>query len=245
MGLAVEGLRCRYGRGAAPVVDIDVFALDRGVCGLVGVNGAGKSTLLRTLAGCRRPDGGRATVGGVDLYGRRRRTVVERIGYMPQQLDLPGELRVVEALAYASWVRDVPASVAVARNAEILEQVGLAPRARHRVRQLSGGMKRRLALAVALVTAPEVLLLDEPTTGLDPEQRAGLRAILADLGDSAVTLLSSHVMEDVVMMADHVAVLEAGRLLHVGPTAAFVEDRGGPERSAEHAFLATIAAARS
>lgn len=164
---------------------------------------------------------------------------------MPQQLDLPGELRVTEALGYASWVRDVPAGVARARNAGILEQVGLASRARDRVRQLSGGMKRRLALAVALVSDPEVLLLDEPTTGLDPEQRAGLRAILADLGSSAVTVLSSHVMEDVVMMADEVAVLEAGRLLHVGPTRAFVEEHGGPERSAEHAFLATIAAARS
>lgn len=244
MGLAVADLRCVYGRGA-PVVDIDAFAVESGVCGLVGVNGAGKSTLLRTLAGCRRPDAGRATVDGVDLYGPRRRTVVERIGYMPQQLDLPGELRVTEALGYASWVRDVPAGVARARNAGILEQVGLASRARDRVRQLSGGMKRRLALAVALVSDPEVLLLDEPTTGLDPEQRAGLRAILADLGSSAVTVLSSHVMEDVVMMADEVAVLEAGRLLHVGPTRAFVEEHGGPERSAEHAFLATIAAARS
>lgn len=245
MEVEITSLRCAYGRGAAPVVDIDAFTMARGVCGLVGVNGAGKSTLLRTLAGCRRPDGGRATVGGVDLYGRRRRSVVGRIGYMPQQLDLPGELRVVEALGYASWVRDVPATVARARNGDILERVGLASRAQDRVRHLSGGMKRRLALAVALVTEPDVLLLDEPTTGLDPEQRSDLRGILADLGSSAVTLLSSHVMEDVVMMADQVAVLEAGRLLHVGPTAAFVAERGGPDGSAEHAFLATIAAARS
>jgi ABC-2 type transport system ATP-binding protein len=241
----VTSLRCAYGRGAAPVVDIDSFAITRGVCGLVGVNGAGKSTLLRTLAGCRRPDGGRATVGGVDLYGRRRRSVVGHIGYMPQQLDLPGELRVAEALGYASWVRDVPSAVARARNVEILERVGLAPRSKDRVRHLSGGMKRRLALAVALVTEPDVLLLDEPTTGLDPEQRAGLRGILADLGTSAVTLLSSHVMEDVVTMAEEVAVIEAGRLLHVGPTPAFVDEWGGPERSAEHAFLALIARARA
>ncbi|HWJ11480.1 MAG TPA: ABC transporter ATP-binding protein [Nocardioides sp.] len=245
MGIAVAGLRCAYGRGAVPAVDIDAFEVERGVCGLVGVNGAGKTTLLRTLAGSRRPDGGRATVDGVDLYGRRRRTVIERIGYMPQQLDLPGELRVADALGYASWVRDVPAPVARARNEEILERVGLARRSSDRVRHLSGGMQRRLALAVALVTAPDVLLLDEPTTGLDPEQRAGLRGILADLGASAVTVLSSHVMEDVVLMADRVAVLEAGRLLHVGPTATFVDERGGPDRSAEHAFLATIARARS
>lgn len=245
MSIAVSDLRCAYGRGASPVVDIDAFGVEDGVCGLVGVNGAGKSTLLRTLAGCRRPAGGRVTVDGVDLYGRRRRAVVGRIGYMPQQLDLPGELRVADALGYASWVRDVPARVAGARNLAILERVGLADRARHRVRELSGGMQRRLALAVALVTEPEVLLLDEPTTGLDPEQRAGLRAILADLGTRAATVLSSHVMEDVVLMSDQVAVLEQGRLLHVGPTAAFVDERGGPERSAEQAFLVTIARARS
>ncbi len=243
MSIAVTDLRCAYGRGASPVVAIDAFGVDAGVCGLVGVNGAGKSTLLRTLAGCRRPAGGRVTVDGVDLYGRRRRTVVGRIGYMPQSLDLPGELRVADALGYASWVRDVPARVAGARNPAILERVGLADR--DRVRQLSGGMQRRLALAVALVTEPEVLLLDEPTTGLDPEQRAGLRAILDDLGTSTVTVLSSHVMEDVVLMSDEVAVLEAGRLLHVGPTGAFVDAYGGPEHSAEQAFLVTIARARS
>lgn len=245
MDLGLSGLRCAYGRSERPVVDIDALVLTRGVCGLVGVNGAGKSTLLRTLAGCRRPEGGRVTVGGVDLYGRRRRTVVDRIGYLPQQLDLPGELRVDDALSYASWVRCVPAAVARTRNARILDQVGLAARAGDRVRSLSGGMNRRLALGVALVTAPDVLLLDEPTTGLDPEQRAALRTILCDLAGSVVTLLSSHVMEDVVQMADRVAVLEAGRVLYDGPVAAFVAERGGPGASAEHAFLATIAGARS
>ncbi|NHA01651.1 ATP-binding cassette domain-containing protein [Nocardioides sp. W3-2-3] len=214
-------MRCAYGRGASPVVDIDSFGVEDGVCGLVGVNGAGKSTLLRTLAGCRRPVGGRVTVDGVDLYGRRRRTVLDRIGYMPQQAGparracgwpMPWPTRV--------WVRDVPARVAGARNPAILERVGLATRGRDRVRHLSGGMQRRLALAVALVTEPDVLLLDEPTTGLDPEQRAGLRGILAALGSSAVTVLSSHVMEDVVMMAE-----QAGRA-RGGPAAPRRPDRG-------------------
>ena len=164
---------------------------------------------------------------------------------MPQQLDLPRELRVSDALAYASWVRGVPAALAARRNAGILDRVGLGSRRDDRVGRLSGGMNRRLALAVALVTEPDVLLLDEPTTGLDPEQRAALRAILLDLDASAVTVLSSHVMEDVAQMADRVAVIEAGRVLYDGGLDQFVAERGGPGASAEHAFLATIAGSRS
>lgn len=245
MEVEVTSLRCAYGRGAAPVVDIDELTAGPGVCGLVGVNGAGKSTLLRTLAGCRRPEAGSVQVDGTALYGRGRREVVGRIGYMPQQLDLPRELRVGDALAYVSWVRGVPATTSVTRNAQLLERVGLAAKATQRVGQLSGGMNRRLALAVALVTDPDVLLLDEPTTGLDPAQRAALRGIVADLGSAAVTILSSHVMEDVAMMAERIAVLDEGRLLHVGPVGAFVDEFGGEERSAEQAFLATITRARS
>lgn len=245
MQVEVTSLRCAYGRGAAPVVDIDELTAGPGVCGLVGVNGAGKSTLLRTLAGCRRPEAGSVQVDGRALYGRGRREVVGRIGYMPQQLDLPRELRVADALAYVSWVRGVPATTSATRNAQLLERVGLSAKAAQRVGQLSGGMNRRLALAVALVTDPDVLLLDEPTTGLDPAQRAALRGIVADLGTATVTILSSHVMEDVAMMAARIAVLDEGRLLHVGPTGAFVDEFGGADRSAEQAFLATIARGRS
>lgn len=241
MGVVVDRLRCSYDRRQPPVVEIDVLDMGPGVCGLVGVNGAGKSTLLRTLAGSRRPEQGQVHVDGESLYGAGRRRVLGRIGYMPQQLDLPGEMRVADALAYASWVRGVPPGPARARNPLLLERVGLSRRAADRVGQLSGGMNRRLALAVALVTDPDVLLLDEPTTGLDPAQRAALRGIVSDLSARTVTVLSSHVMEDVAMMASRIAVLHEGRLLHVGPVDEFVAARGGPERSPEFAFLATIA----
>jgi ABC-2 type transport system ATP-binding protein len=243
MSMVVDGLRCSYARGGPPVLEVDALDLEPGVCGLVGVNGAGKSTLLRTLAGCRRPENGRVRIDEVALYGPARRTVVGRIGYMPQQLDLPGEMRVGDALAYASWVRGVPAAASRVRNPALLERVGLARESSKRVAQLSGGMNRRLALAVALVTDPDVLLLDEPTTGLDPAQRAALRGIVSDLDPTAVTVLSSHVMEDVAMMASRIVVLHEGRLRHDGPIDAFVAERGGPDASAELAFLATIAGA--
>ncbi|WP_182377501.1 ATP-binding cassette domain-containing protein [Nocardioides sp. WS12] len=242
MSVVVDDLRCSYDRRRPPAVEIDLLDMGPGVCGLVGVNGAGKSTLLRSLSGSRRPEHGRVRVDDISLYGPDRHQVLGRIGYMPQQLDLPGEMRVADALAYASWVRGVPPGVARARNPQLLERVGLSRRAADRVGQLSGGMNRRLALAVALVTDPDVLLLDEPTTGLDPEQRVALRGIVSELTASAVTVLSSHVMEDVAMMANRIAVLHEGRLLHDGTVEAFVAERGGPQRSPEFAFLATIAA---
>ncbi|WP_193606725.1 ATP-binding cassette domain-containing protein [Nocardioides lijunqiniae] len=243
--LRAVDVRCHYPPGTADVVDLDELALGPGATGLVGVNGAGKTTLLLTLAGARRPQHGTVTLDGADLYGRERRELVGRIGLMPQSLDLPGELRVADALSYVSWLRGVPRRVAGPRERELLETVGLGPRRHERVRRLSGGMRRRLVLASALVTEPAVLLLDEPTTGLDPEQRAGLRALLLDLPAATVTLLSSHVMEDVERMTARIVVLDEGRVLHHGDTTAFVAERGGPERSPELAFLATLARGRA
>jgi len=244
-GLRASGVRCHYPPSSTAVVDLDELTLGPGTTGLVGVNGAGKTTLLLTLAGARRPQGGTVTLDGVDVYGPDRRRVLTRIGFMPQELELPRELRVSDALSYVSWLRGVPARDAGAREPELLALVGLQDRRTHPVGRLSGGMRRRLVLATALVTAPDVLLLDEPTTGLDPEQRATLRALLTDLPGTSVTVLSSHVMEDVEQMTGRIAVLDEGRVLHHGDTAAFVEERGGTARSAELAFLTTLAQARS
>lgn len=243
-GLRATGLRCRYPPSTEEVVDIDELDLGAGSTGLVGVNGAGKTTLLLTLAGSRRPQRGTVTLDGVDLYGRDRRAAVSRIGLMPQSLDLPRELRVSDALSYVSWLRGVPRRVAGSREPELLELVGLADLRRVKVGRLSGGMRRRLVLATALVTAPGVLLLDEPTTGLDPEQRAHLRALLMDLPAATITVLSSHVMEDVEQMTTRIAVLDGGRLLHHGDTAVFADEHGGQGRSAELAFLSTISRGR-
>ncbi|MCD4523352.1 ABC transporter ATP-binding protein [Nocardioides sp. cx-173] len=244
-GLRARQLACRYPPSSVDVVDIDELSLGSGVTGLVGVNGAGKTTLLLALAGARRPQGGTVTLDGVDVYGRHRRELVGRIGLMPQELDLPRELRVADALSYVSWLRGVPRRVAGSREPELLALVGLQQRRRERVGRLSGGMRRRLVLATALVTAPQVLLLDEPTTGLDPEQRAQLRRLLMDLPGATVTVLSSHVMEDVERMSTRIVVLDAGRVVHHGDTARFVEERGGPDRSAELAFLSTLARERA
>jgi ABC-2 type transport system ATP-binding protein len=241
VALRAAGLRCRYPGTTTDALDVAALTLDGSSTGLVGVNGAGKTTLLATLAGVRRPQAGSVLLDGVDVYGPRRLSVLTAIGYMPQQLQLPGELAVRDALAYVAWLRGGRPAVASKRADALLEQVELGPRRCDRINRLSGGMQRRLTLATALVTAPTVLLLDEPTTGLDPEQRANVRELITALPGGPTVFISSHVMEDVERMTSDIVVLSEGRVVHHGPTDRFVEERGGPERSAEYAFLSTIA----
>lgn len=221
-------------------MQVDDLTIGAGATGLVGVNGAGKSTLLATLAGARRPEGGRVTLDDQDLYGRGRARILPSIGYMPQTLTLPAEMTTGDALTYYAWLRGLPTRQAAQRTATLLEQVELGNRQKDRVGSLSGGMQRRLAFAASLVTDPTVLLLDEPTTGLDPEQRANLRRLVQELPSSATVFISSHVMEDVEKMTGQIVVLAEGQVLHHGPTRAFVQEHGGPEQSAELAFLSTV-----
>lgn len=240
MTLSAVSLRCRYSGSTSDAVHIEDLTIGAGTTGLVGVNGAGKSTLLATLAGARRPEGGQVTLNEQNLYGRGRARVLPQVGYMPQALHLPAEMTAVDALTYYAWLRGISARDAAKRAASLLDQVELSSRQKDRVGRLSGGMQRRLAFAASLVTDPTVLLLDEPTTGLDPEQRANLRRLVQELPASASVFISSHVMEDVEKMTDQIVVLAEGQVLHHGPTRAFVEDHGGPEQSAELAFLSTV-----
>ena len=243
MTINLSELRCSYRTSDRPAVSIDSLELTAGPVGLVGVNGAGKTTLMRTLAGARPPQHGTVTIAGDPLYGRRRRRVAQQIGYLPQEIQFPGELTVAQVLAYVCWLRGIASRSAKVQTAEAVASVGLADRADQRSGQLSGGMRRRLALAAALVSNPRVLLLDEPTTGLDPEQRAGVRGIIDGLGGDCLTIMSSHVMEDVASVTSRIVVLHEGAVLYHGATSDFVAERGGPDRSAELAFLTTIARA--
>ncbi|MGO4258413.1 ABC transporter ATP-binding protein [Marmoricola sp. RAF53] len=215
------------------------------VTGLVGVNGAGKTTLLQVGAGALCPTTGRVSVDGADLYAssRSRRRLLRGIALMPQDFRVPAELRVRDVLAYCAWLRGLGGDVASERVEACLSAVDLVARADERFAALSGGMRRRVALAQALLADPDVLLLDEPTTGLDPEQRAGVRTLLHDLAaqpGGRTIVLSSHVMEDLEALASRIVVIDAGRVVHDGPMSVFRETFGGPERSAETAFLRVV-----
>jgi ABC-2 type transport system ATP-binding protein len=234
-----DGVRRSFGSQVQALADLSL-TLEPGVTGLVGVNGAGKTTLLRILAGALRPSGGTVRLDGDDPYGRGRRDALRRTALMPQALDLPPGVRVADAVAYCGWLRGLPMRQARGRASAVLERVGLGARSDHPVRSLSGGMVRRVALAQALVSEPDVLLLDEPTTGLDPEQRAALRELVRGLPDHHITVVSSHVMEDLESLADRIVVLDDARLLFAGTLEEFCRDGDGNELTAEQAFLTMV-----
>jgi len=222
------------------------FAVPRGVTALVGVNGAGKSTLLKIAGGALRPNSGRVIVDGSALYSRAtRKTGLRDVALMPQTSRFPPSMTLTEVVEYVTWMRGSSMREARNRAQDALERVLLSDRANHKVRTLSGGMLRRLCLAQALSSGADNLLLDEPSTGLDPEQRRVMVERLAELEGTIV--LSSHVMEDVVELATSVVILNEGAVVHHGDLAslrALAPDPAGT-RAAEDGFLQLVATARA
>lgn len=230
-------VRFGYLRSEPLFTDLSL-SIGSGITGLLGVNGAGKSTLLTILSGALRPTAGRVALGDVDLYGKEHRTLLREIAMMPQELKVPPGTRLGDATRFLAWARGVPPREADARARTALAQVGLDDRADHRLSRLSGGMRRRFALAQAIVASPRVLLLDEPTTGLDPQQRVVLRDLITGLDGVESVVLSSHVIEDIEASCDRVIVLHQGAILFHGTLAELrSRDAGG---SAEGAFLAMV-----
>jgi ABC-2 type transport system ATP-binding protein len=198
--------------GSTSALDAVTLRLTPGVTGLLGPNGAGKTTLLRVAATVLAPVDGSVQLLGRDISTLAERTEVRRnLGYLPQELGFP---RGFTAFGLLKEWDDKPQRHAEVRR--VLDQVGLGDVATKKVRRLSGGMRRRLGMAQALLGTPELLILDEPTTGLDPEQRANLRSILSGLGQHATVLVSTHQTEDVAALCDRVVVMDAGRIMFDG-----------------------------
>jgi ABC-2 type transport system ATP-binding protein len=214
--LVCDGLVKRFGDRCA--VDGLSFEVRAGEAyGLLGPNGAGKTTTLRMVCGILPPDGGSATIDGRAVSGRDGARARASLGYVPQGLALFPTLRLDENLRFWAKLAGVPRSQRRARVAEALALVGLEDRARDRVEHCSGGMQRRLNLAVALLHRPRVLVLDEPTVGVDPQSRASLLDRLAQLrDDGAAVLYTSHYMDEVARLCDRVGILDRGRLLEEG-----------------------------
>ncbi len=213
--LSVQGLRKQYGR--TPVLDGVSFDLDAGrVLAIVGANGAGKSTLLKSILGLVRFEGA-IRLDGIDV-ARDGREARRRIGYLPQHPAFHGDLTVLETVAFYARLRGVPAAEVPAA----VEAVGLTPHADKEVDALSGGMKQRLALAVAQLGDPPLLVLDEPTAGLDVAARLELRRFVQqEQARGRTVILSTHWMEDIPAMADLVLALEDGRVAYFGEASAF------------------------
>ena len=210
-----EGLRVRAGRRMA--VDGLDLALGNGVHGLLGPNGAGKTTLVRALATVLRPAGGTLDLLGQKVNGSiDLREVRREIGYLPQEFGFYRRFTVREFVEYLAWLKQMPAADVPGAVQRAIERVGLTDRADHRMKTLSGGMRRRVGIAQAIVNDPKILLLDEPTAGLDPDQRMQFRALLRDLAADTCVLVSTHLVEDVAAACTDVMLIDEGRLVFSG-----------------------------
>jgi ABC-2 type transport system ATP-binding protein len=221
-----EGLRVRAGRHLA--VDGLDLALGPGVHGLLGPNGAGKTTLMRALATVVKPAGGSLRLLGRAVDGRADlRPVRRRLGYLPQQFGFYPRFTVREFVEYMAWLKEMPRAAVPGAVQRAIDRVGLAAKADARMKTLSGGMLRRAGIAQAIVNDPDVVLLDEPTVGLDPEQRLDFRTLLRDLGVDGCVLVSTHLVEDVVAACTDVVMINEGRLLFQGTPDGLIAE-GGP-----------------
>jgi ABC-2 type transport system ATP-binding protein len=248
MNVEISDLTRRFGRTQA-VAGVTLTA-GPGVFGLLGPNGAGKTSLLRVLATVIPPTSGRLRLLGRNpgVYGPRRE-IRRRLGYLPQNLGYYPGFTVVEFVEYFALLKDMPAGRVPGAVAAAVEQVGLGDKARAKLRTLSGGMLRRVGIAQAIVNQPELLLLDEPTAGLDPEQRVAFRALLRELGQRATVIVSTHLVEDVGAACGQVALMNQGRLVFHGTpdelTARAEGTAAAGDAPLERGYSAVLAAARS
>jgi ABC-type multidrug transport system ATPase subunit len=209
--LAIESLGKRYpGRGWA--LSEFTLALSPGVTGLLGPNGAGKSTLMRILATVTRPSAGRVLWNGVDL-AKQPDVLRETLGYLPQDFGVYPQLTAIEFLDYIAAAKGLAARAARQRIDELLELVNLTESRDRALGGFSGGMRQRVGIAQALLNDPRVLIVDEPTAGLDPEERVRFRNLLGELSGERIVLLSTHIVSDVEATATRIVMLGQGRLL--------------------------------
>ena len=209
--IEVEGLTKRYAGHAA--IDKLSFTVGQGqIVGLLGPNGAGKSTTMRILAGFMPATSGTARIAGYDVF-HQSQEVRRRIGYMPENNPMYTEMRVREYLKFRARLKGLGWSRSRERVSVVMEQCGLADVGRKIIGQLSMGYRQRVGLADALVHEPELIILDEPTLGLDPNQIRAVRQLIKSLGGRHTVLISTHILPEVEMTCDHVLILHEGRIL--------------------------------
>lgn len=216
--IEIKNLTKRYKNGVMALNNIS-FNVGSGVFGLLGHNGAGKTTLMKALVTILKPSGGSIHVCGYDIKTQGEQ-VRKRIGYLPQELTMYPSLTVFDFVNYMAELKGVHDKGAVHN---VLKQVEMLEFSKRKIGQLSGGMKRRVGIAQALIGEPEILVVDEPTAGLDPEERVRFRGVLSRYAkDGKTVLLSTHIVEDVHQICEELAVLRKGHLFYTGTSAALL-----------------------
>jgi ABC-2 type transport system ATP-binding protein len=209
--IEVKGLTKYYGTIAA-VEDV-TFSVARGeILGFLGPNAAGKTTAMRILTGFSPPTRGTAVIAGFDIL-KDPIEVKRRVGYMPESVPLYGEMLVSSFLSYVAEVKGVPRSVRKREVGDVMERCGLSSMSKRLARNLSKGYRQRLGLAQALIGNPPVLILDEPTVGLDPQQIVEIRQMIKDLAREHTVLLSTHILPEVTMICERVLIINRGRIV--------------------------------
>ena len=211
MELVIDRVSKQYKNNIA--VDRISIKLQKGVYGLLGANGAGKTTLMRMICGILKPTSGTISFDGMDVGEENYRSI---LGYLPQDFGYYPEFTGMDFLLYMAALKGIGKAQAKRKSNELLQLVSLQEVAKKKIKTYSGGMKQRLGIAQALLNQPQVLVLDEPTAGLDPKERVRFRNLIEDWGKENIILLSTHIVSDIEHIADDVLMMKDGQLIYSG-----------------------------
>ena len=226
-----------YRQMTSPALDNLTLEIGTGMFGLLGKNGAGKSTLMKILTTLEYPTRGTATIYGIPLT--RPQEIRNLVGYLPQNFTFYPNMSVSDALAYLATLANVPVREQHHRIDDLLARVNLIDKTNTKVKNLCGGMLQRLGIAQALINNPRVLIVDEPTAGLDPEERIRFRNLLADFATDRTVLLSTHIVSDIETTTNHIGILNHGQLLFTGTTNDLIVQAN------DHVYEATTSVAKA
>ena len=215
--LTIEGLSKTYPNGVRALHEVSL-RIPTGMFGLLGPNGAGKSTLMRTIATLQEPDSGRITLGELDVLGEKDR-VRRMLGYLPQEFGVYPRLSAHAMLSHLAALKGIPPGQVAETVDALLRQTNLWDDRRKRLDTFSGGMKQRFGIAQALIGEPRLIIVDEPTAGLDPTERLRFHNLLSQIGENIVVILSTHIVEDVSDLCSRMAIISKGEVLLTGEPA--------------------------
>ncbi len=221
--IVIHNLSKNYGKKTA--LEHVSVTIRSGMYGLLGPNGSGKTSLMRILATLSEPSSGEVSINGVPI--KQTAKIREMVGYLPQDFSFYRNMTVYGAMDYLGLLSNIPDKVRKERIPTLLEQVNLKDDARMKVKALSGGMKRRLGIAQALLHNPGILIVDEPTAGLDPEERIRFRNLLSEFADGRIVILSTHISQDVESACENIGVLNEGKLIFQGSTEKLIQQAEG------------------
>ncbi len=219
-----------YGKKQA-LYDINL-TINKGMFGLLGRNGAGKTTLMKTLATLHKKKNGEITICGIPV--EKEKEVRAMTGYLPQDFSMYPNMHTDKALDYLAALSEIPSAERKKRVTQLLKKVNLTEHRHKKIKELSGGMKRRLGIAQALIHDPKVLIVDEPTAGLDPEERIRFRNLLCEVAEERIVILSTHIVADIEASCEQLAIMDSGKILWNGTVQQLLDDAKG------HVYTANV-----